>query len=200
MDVKLDSRTKWIGGGVAAAAAVGVAAWWLTRVETPPYTLVLKDGVLEVRAYGALTVATTRTKGQRQDALSRGFRVLADYIFAKSRDGEKIAMTAPVLSDADGDSWRTRFVMPARFVDIAPPEPPAGIEIETVAARRVAAIRFSGRADDRMLAEHEARLREWLEEYGLKATGPAEHAFYNAPFVPGPMRRNEVMLPVASIY
>ena len=39
------NRRAWlIGGGVAGAAAAGVAAWWLTRTETPDYSLVLKDG------------------------------------------------------------------------------------------------------------------------------------------------------------
>lgn len=200
MELNVDQRAKWIGGGIAVAAAAGAAAWWATRVETPPYTLVLKDGAVEVRAYGAMKVANTRITGPREEALSQGFRTLADYIFANSRDGEEIAMTAPVLSDADGNAWRTRFVLPQTYLDTDPPAPPADVEIETLKGRRVAAIRFAGRADDLMLAEREAALRAWLEEYGLKATGPVEYAFYNAPFVPGPFRRNEVIVPVASIY
>jgi DNA gyrase inhibitor GyrI len=200
MAIEIDKRTRWIGGGVVVAAAAGAAAWWLTRVETPPYTLVLKDGAIEVRAYGALKVAATRTAGLRQQALEQGFRTLADYIFANSRTGERVAMTAPVLSDDQDGDWRTRFILPARYDDIDPPAPPEGVTIGTVPARRVAAIRFSGRADDAMLADKETELRDWLGTYGLKATGPAEHAFYNPPIVPGPLRHNEVLLPVASIY
>jgi hypothetical protein len=200
MPIEIDKRTKWIGGGVLLGAVAGAAAWWLTRVETPAYTLVLKDGAIEVRAYGALRVAQTHTSGLRQPALEAGFRTLADYIFANSRTGERVAMTAPVLSDDQDGDWRTRFILPARYDEIDPPVPPKGVSIETVPPRRVAAIRFSGRADDAMLADREAELRDWLQTYGLKATGPAEHAFYNPPIVPGPLRHNEVLLPVASIY
>lgn len=200
MAIELDKRTQWIGGGVLLGAAAGAAAWWLTRVEQPPYTLVLKDGAIEVRAYGELKVAETHADGLRQSALEAGFRTLADYIFANSRTGERVAMTAPVLSDADGDRWRTRFVLPARYDDVEPPSPPEAVTIASLPARRVAAIRFSGRADDALLAAREAELREWLDGYGLKATGPAEYAFYNPPITPGPLRRNEVLLPVASIY
>ena len=196
------NRRAWlIGGGVAGAAVAGAAEWWLTRTETPDYSLVLKDGAIEVRAYGALPIAEAVHDGDRDAALGKGFRALADYIFAKSRGGEKIAMTAPVIADRAGEKWRTRFVLPAQYRDLEPPEP-AGDEVRTATlpARRVAAIRFSGRADDALLDAREAALRNWLGTYGLKPTGPAEYAFYNAPFVPGPLRRNEVLLPVASIY
>lgn len=196
------NRRAWlIGGGVAGAAVAGAAAWWLTRTETPDYSLVLKDGAIEVRAYGALPIAEAVHDGDRDAALGAGFRALADYIFAKSRVGEKIAMTAPVIADRAGDRWRTRFILPAQYRDLAPPAPgDDAVQTTTLPARRVAAIRFTGRADDTLLAAREAELREWLGSYGLKPTGPAEYAFYNAPFVPGPLRRNEVLLPVASVY
>jgi hypothetical protein len=196
------NRRAWlIGGGVAGAAVAGAAAWWLTRIETPDYSLVLKDGAIEVRAYGALPIAEAVHDGDRDAALGAGFRALADYLFAKSRVGEKIAMTAPVIADRAGDRWRTRFVLPARYLDLDPPSPgDAAVTTTTLAPRRVAAIRFAGRADDALLAGREGELREWLGGYGLKPTGPAEYAFYNAPFVPGPLRRNEVLLPVASLY
>lgn len=200
MAVQIDTRTRWIGGGVLVAAAAGAAAWWLTRIETPPYTLILKDRSIEVRAYGALKVASTLESGLRQPALEAGFRTLADYIFANSRTGERVSMTAPVLSDTVDDAWRTRFILPERYASEAPPAPPKDVSIETVPARRVAAIRFAGNADDALLSDREAELRTWLESYGLKPTGPAEHAFYNPPFIPGLLRRNEVIVPVASIY
>ncbi|WP_315760925.1 heme-binding protein [Sphingomonas sp. Y38-1Y] len=196
----IDRRTQIIGGGIAAAAVAGATAWWLTRTPTPDYTLVLKDGAIEVRAYGVLPIVEATAPGDRDAALGTGFRALADYIFAKSRSGERIGMTAPVLADRDGDRWRTRFVLPPRYLDMAPPEPGPDVATTTIPARRVAAIRFPGRANDALLAEKEAALREWLEGYGLRPTGDPEYAFYNAPAVPGPLRRNEVLLPVASIY
>lgn len=194
----MEQRTKWISGGVIVAAAVGGVAWWLNRPETPEYTLVQRDGAVEVRDYPALLVATTVKPGHRETALRKGFKTLADYIFAQSRTGEKIAMTAPVLSDGGGDSggWRTRFVMPSRYDRGDLPVPANDVTLETLPSRRIAAIRFNGSPDDAMLATQESQLRAWIDDNAHKAAGPVEHAFYNAPFIPGPLRHNEVLIPL----
>jgi hypothetical protein len=62
----------------------------------------------------------------------------------------------------------------------------------------MAAIRFSGNGSARDLALMEARLRDWMTGQGLMPAGEAEFAFYDAPMVPGPLRRNEVLIPVAA--
>jgi len=40
-------------------------------------------------------------------------------------------------------------------------------------------------------------LRGWMQANGLAAGGEAEHAYYNSPLMPGPLRRNEVMIAIA---
>ena len=55
-------------------------------------------------------------------------------------------------------------------------------------------VSFSGRADDRLLAAQEDRLRGWLAKIGERAESEPEYAFYNSPMIPGPLRRNEVWL------
>lgn len=88
--------------------------------------------------------------------------------------------------------------MPARYSRKTLPTPPPGVTIEEVPGRRLAAVRFAGVADDGDLAGKEAELRQWIEAQGLKAVGPAEFAFYNSPMIPGPLRRNEVLIPVSA--
>ncbi|WP_033923209.1 SOUL family heme-binding protein [Sphingomonas sp. 37zxx] len=193
----MGQRTKWIGGGLVLAAAIGGLALLRNRPETPDYTLVQRDGAIEVRDYPALLVATTVKPGLRERALNKGFQTLADYIFAQSRTGEKIAMTAPVLSDNGGSGgWRTRFVMPSRYGRADLPMPANDVTLETLPSRRIAAIRFNGAPDDAMLAKHEADLRAWIDDNAHKVAGPPEYGFYDAPFVPGPLRRNEVLIPL----
>jgi DNA gyrase inhibitor GyrI len=92
----------------------------------------------------------------------------------------------------EGAAWRTRFVMPATAEEL--PDPPEGIELVELPARRVAVVSFSGRATDRLLAEQEDRLRGWLAKRGEKSNAEPEFAFYNSPMIPGPLRRNEVWL------
>ena len=198
------------GAAVAGAALIGGALYVMQerQTEEPDFRAIRTDGDFQIRDYGAITVAETVVQRPRQAALSAGFGIIADYIFAKSRPGEKIAMTVPVVQDS-GDpmasdpplfddelegAWRTRFVMPAGRTASDLPAPPDEIELVDLPPRKVAVVSFSGRADDRMLAEAEDRLRGWLARNGEKSAAEPEYAFYNSPMIPGPLRRNEVWL------
>jgi effector-binding domain-containing protein len=184
--------------GVGLIAAAG--AFFVYReksVEKPRHQVLEEDGQFQVRDYPELLVAEAKVAGDRSFALDKGFEQLADYIFAKSRDGQKVPMTAPVfLASAGGENWATRFVMPAHLSRETLPEPDPGITITTVPARKVAAIRFGGTAEEEQLADYEAQLRHWIGAKKLKPAGEAERAFYNSPFIPGPLRRTEVLIPI----
>ena len=69
--------------------------------------------------------------------------------------------------------------------------------LEERPAQRVAVYRFSGGT----CAEHEreavAKLRAWIMSEGLQSFGEPTIAYYDAPFIPGFLRRNEAMLRVA---
>ncbi len=181
-------------------AAYGAAIWYVNDVETPDYTVSASDGAFEIRGYPALIVAEVVRSGGRKSAVNKGFGPLATYIFAKKRDGEPIAMTAPVTQATDdaGQSWTVRFVMPAEYsLDTLPNPGNAEISLVDVPAGRRAAIRFSGVATDLLIAEKEGALRAWLRGRGIEPVGPATYAYYNAPFVPGFLRRNEVLFDIA---
>jgi hypothetical protein len=187
-----------IASGIGATLAGG-AAWFYAReraVETPACETMERDGHFCVRRYPRLIVAEVRREGERTAALKSGFGLLADYIFAESRDGPAIAMTAPVLAEREGDMWRVRFVMPAKWTRATLPAPGAAVAIDEVPPRTVAAIRFAGRPDDAALAAREVELRRWLADRGLKVAETTQHAFYNSPFMPGRLRRNEVLIEV----
>ena len=198
------------GAAVAGAALIGGAFFVLQerKTEEPDYRALKTDGDFQIRDYPAITVAETVVQGPRKAALSAGFGIIADYIFAKSRPGEAIAMTVPVMQDS-GDpmasdpplfddelegAWRTRFVMPAGRSADDLPAAPESIELVDLPPRNVAVVSFSGRADDRMLADAEDRLRGWLARNGETSSAEPEYAFYNSPMIPGPLRRNEVWL------
>ena len=200
-------------GAAAVGAALISGAFYVFKerqTEEPDYRVLVTDGDYQLRDYPAMTVAETVVEGGRKASLSAGFRVLADYIFAKSRGGEKLSMTVPVMQDG-GDpmasdpplfddqlegAWRTRFVMPAgRDVDDLP-QPPDGVELVEMPARKVAVVSFTGVANDKLLSAQEDRLRGWLARRGDTSEAEPEYAFYNSPMIPGPLRRNEVWLPL----
>jgi DNA gyrase inhibitor GyrI len=197
-----------------AVAAMAMFVYVVQNVETPRYATALRDGAFEVRDYPALIVAEVRRQGGRQESLSQGFGPLARYIFAKEREGERISITAPVIqqrpepiamtapvtqSRLDGGDWAVRFIMPSRY-DLKDLPAPAGkdVRLSEIPARRVAAIRFSGRTTDAVLAQRESELRIWMAARGLKAAAPPVFAYYNDPFTPGPLRRNEVLIDLAA--
>jgi len=185
---------RW-AAGVGAVAAAGAGLYWLREraTEKPDYVAVEEEGVFALRRYPPILVARTVQPGGRDRALGQGFGVLAGYIFAEHRSGDEIPMTAPVLAErVEGRGWRVSFVMPKIYTRDTLPVPEAGTEIAMIPARRVAAIRLAGKADDAMLAEKSAELAAWIVARGLTPVGGVEHAFFNAPFIPGPMRHNEI--------
>ena len=179
-----------------AVAAMAVFVFVVQNVEQPAYESITHDGAFEVRDYPRLVVAEVRRGGPRREALSAGFGPLARYIFAKERASERISMTAPVTQSRDpaGD-WAVRFIMPASY-DLDKLPAPAGtdVRLSEVAPRRVAAIRFSGSATDELMACKEAELRAWLAARGLTPATAPVYAYYNDPFTPGFLRRNEVLV------
>lgn len=209
------ARSKWALAGTAMALLGGAAVYYISERSTvePDFALEREEGAFAVRRYPDLLTATIALTGARENVLRRGFQRLAAYIFAKDRPGEQIAMTAPVVQDQgakiamtapvfnergdEPETWRVRFVMPDGYTPASLPTPPADIAIETVSARRVAVIRFSGSGGDAVLYRKEAELRRWMEREGLQPIGGFEYAFYNSPFIPPFLRRNEVIVPIA---
>jgi len=183
--------------------------------EEPEYRLIARDGPIEVREYASMIVAEVIVEGPRRAASNQGFRPLANYIFgantpqaeiamtapvtASQRTGQEIAMTAPVTAAEGEGGWTVAFIMPAQWsMDTLPAPNDPSVTLREIPAKRVAAIRFSGFASDRAVARAEAALVEWLAAQGLAMTSEPSYAYYNAPWVPGPLRRNEVMVQIAS--
>jgi hypothetical protein len=186
--------------GALGVVLVGLIGVWLyfSNVETPKYTVVEADNAIEIRDYPPLVAAEVIRKGTREAAVRAGFSPLAGYIFAKEREGDKIAMTAPVTQSATDSEWVISFIMPSEYSLNTLPNPAENtVNLREIPGKRIAAIRFSGVADDTLLADKEAALRAWLKARNIEG-GPATFAYYNDPFTPGFLRRNEVLIDVQS--
>jgi hypothetical protein len=55
----------------------------MSDVEKPKYQATALTNEIELRSYDPMLVAMVQMSGSRKDAISEGFRVLADYIFGK---------------------------------------------------------------------------------------------------------------------
>jgi hypothetical protein len=197
-----------------AILAIGVWVYVVSNVEQPSYVLVRQDEAIEIRDYPALVVAEVTRRGDRNSAVRAGFGPLAAYIFAKNRAGDSVSMTAPVTqerqqiamtapvtqtpagTDANG-TWLVRFIMPSKYtLETLPKAAGDDVRLLQVPAARRAAIRFSGVATDALIATNETALRAWLASHGIAIVGVPTYAYYNDPFTPGPLRRNEVLFEI----
>ena len=183
------------------------------ETEIPDYAVERADDSFEIRRYDPQVYAEVTTSGTRQVAANAAFRQLAAYIFDKERpeggiamtapvvqqpNRETIAMTAPVVQSEDGaDEWTMAFSMPSKWTLATLPKPKnPNITLREEPAKTVAVVQFSGRANPALLDKNEASLRDWMAANGIAPIGPAEYAFYDPPWTPAFMRRNEVVIPV----
>jgi len=214
----------------AAALVLGGAAH---AIEEPAFEVLERDGRIELRRYAPVVVAETVVDGDLDTASSRGFRLLAGYIFGDNRPpagveaakgAQKIDMTAPVTvepapvriamtapvtvepqgaPEADalsrGTRWVVRFTMPGTYTLATLPRPnnPA-VTLRELPGARHAVVAFSGLAGEGKVREATAELLAWVAGRGLKVAGPPQLARYDPPWTLPFLRRNEVMVEVAT--
>ena len=196
------TRLAWLSSGLVVAvgaAMVLVRASSAGQYEEPSFTLVERRGAFELRDYGPRLLAEVTMGGDRDEAASAAFRLLAGYIFSDDNaEGQAIGMTIPVGQYQVEGQWRMWFAMPARYsVESLPPPTDPRIRIVERGPERLAVRSFSGRTAKSHFSEEAAHLQADLQAEGFEATGPATFAVYNGPFTPGPLRRNEVLVPVS---
>ena len=85
------------------------------NIETYPYVVTKKYDRFEIRRYEATLFTSVKlsTKGYKKSS-SKGFSILAGYIFGANERNEKIAMTTPVSMSLD-DSMTMMFMVPKKL-------------------------------------------------------------------------------------
>ena len=166
------------------------------HTQSAPYVLLQTDGEFELRDYPALTLAMTPMENGQS---SRSFRVLFQYITGANARSEKIPMTTPVLIDPATGKRTMSFVMPEALARKGVPEPKVGdkVRLSKIEAGRYVAMRFKSRGDEASQKAAIEKLQTWLREHNLVAGGEPIVAYFDPPWTPGFLRRNEVMARVA---
>ena len=127
--------------------------------ETPKYTVMRKDGDIELRQYPSYIQAEVEIEeSSYRGAIFKGFRILADYIFGSNQgnrniamtspvqvsEGQKIAMTKPVTVSGEG-TYSVAFIMPSDYVLATLPEPKnSAISFSEIKPKTMAVIGFTG--------------------------------------------------------
>lgn len=186
-------------------------------IEKPEYEVLHEVGKVEYRLYETYIVAETEVVGEDSynRASNEGFQRLFRYISGANRGESEIAMTAPVQRSRTGGTeiamtapvqrseseqgWTVAFMLPSQYsMETAPVPSDDKVSLRQLPQRLMAVIRYSGRWTERNLEKYEARLLEQIAADGVEIIGPPESAAYNAPFTPPFLRRNEIMIEVAS--
>lgn len=164
------------------------------NIETYAYTTERSYDDFEIRSYDATLFTSVKISSTNyKEASSKGFSVLAGYIFGDNDRNEKIAMTSPVAMSLE-DSTTMYFMVPKKFQKETLPQPnKSGIVFRTEPAKRVAAVAFKGWANDEKIATYKRQLTDALDKAGISYTNRYYFLGYNAPYeVFG--RKNEIIV------
>ena len=180
--------------------------------EEIAHKVVKEDGNIQIRDYESTVIAKVDVKSSREEAGGKAFMTLFNYIQGENVatqeipmtapvsqvESQKIPMTAPVSQEQQAEGvWSIAFHMPNDMALKTTPKPKnENVTITEIPARRMAAIRFSGRGTDSNVYEHEKELRAYLDKNEIAYIDEPVYAFYNSPMVPWFLRRNEVLFPL----
>jgi len=168
------------------------------NIETYPYEVNKKYDGFEIRDYEASLFTSVQLSGNAyKDASSKGFSILAGYIFGGNEKNEKIAMTSPVAMSLQ-DSMTMMFMVPKKFNKETLPQPnQSQIEFREEPAKTVAAISFGGWANDEKIEKYKQQLKSALDKEGIAYTNRFYFLGYNAPYEVF-NRKNEVIVELES--
>lgn len=193
------------------ASAVVLTGPIMSKVEKPKYIVNFTEVDIESRSYDSMIVAEVLIKNSREESISQGFRVLADYIFGNNvsaekipmtspvieQKSEKIPMTAPVKQQIKDNIWSIQFIMPAQYSMDSLPKPNNNtVKIKLIPPADYVVIKFNGKNENKNIQIHEDKLKEFIEKKDLEVKGKPIYAFFNPPWTIPILRRNEIMIEI----
>ncbi|MBL9173508.1 MAG: heme-binding protein [Verrucomicrobiales bacterium] len=173
-------------GMIVTALVAGGCQVTRAGYATAPYQVLHRSGSVEIRSYPPLRLVETSTDG---DDFMRLFR----YISKGNASETRIAMTTPVfMTDLGTTHGRMAFVLPEDLTTPPAPSEP-GVELRTTEANTVAVLRFRG-GQQGPDGEAARKLTAWMAHEGIPAEGAPVFAYFDPPWIPGFLCRNEVMI------
>ena len=169
-------------------------------IENYPFSVAKKYEDFEIRNYEAsLFTSVKLSTNDYKAASSKGFSILAGYIFGGNDKEEKISMTSPVAMSLE-DSMTVMFMVPKDLKRENLPKPnQSKIEFREEPAKVVAAITFGGWANSEKIEKYKNLLIKVLDREGISYTNRFYFLGYNPPFdFIG--RKNEVIVELEGDY
>jgi hypothetical protein len=181
-------------------------------VKEASYSVLKDNSHIQIRQYQTLVVAQTEVVADYKAASNVAFRRLFDYITGSNKKQQKIAMTAPVLQEAQaeeitmtapviqeksGQAWLMSFVLPAEYTLANAPIPlDPTIKLKAISSKKTAVLQYSGFLSEQGIADKTQELETWLKENGYKSIAPARSAGFDPPWTLPFFRRNEIHIDI----
>lgn len=184
-------------------------------VETLSYKVIEVKGDYEIRQYEPYIAMQTEVEGDFQQSVNNGFRVLADYIFGGNTISKSVAMTAPVLEQAESGSKVAMtapvieqqnpqnnkrvitFTAPKEYTLETLPKPNSDkIKFVQVPSKKYAAYSFTWYYTDDRVAKKKEYLLKLLADDGIKTLGEPMFAGYSGPGTMPFLMKNEILVEV----
>jgi len=164
------------------------------NIETYPYVVEKKYDKFEIRNYEATLFTSVKlsTKGYKSSS-SKGFSILAGYIFGDNEKNQKISMTSPVTMSLE-DSMTMMFMVPKNLKKETLPKPnQSQVEFKQEPAKTFAAVSFKGWANDKKIEKNKQQLISALDAEGVTYSNRFYFFGYNPPYQVF-NRKNEVLV------
>lgn len=187
---------------------------------TPPYEVLTSHPGYEMRRYESMVVAQTPmqieevndpkavSEVQNAGAMGTSFSTLAAYLFGENQENTAMKMTTPVILDkSDDGNDRMSFII-GEYDDVEKVPKPTGkvmdsVQVEKVEGALYAVVEFSGFATVGEMRRQREKLLDLLKKDNVELAPDAESAYkcviYNGPTTLPFRRRQELMIPVASV-
>ena len=194
-------------------------------IEEPKFEVLLTDGPFEIRKYAPYIVAETWVDGDMDEASSKGFRLIADYIFGNnqavsSASNEKIAMTAPVTIEPQSakiamtapitlepqtrapsmetaKQWLVKFIMPSQYTLATIPKPKnTAVTLREISSKHYAVLKYSGFNFQSRVQTKTQEALAWTAQRKLQVVGQPQLSRYDPPWTLPMLRRNEIMVEI----
>ena len=171
--------------------------------ETPKYQLLKSTPFYEIRKYAPQVRAKVNYQSQSLED-SRGFRLLANYIFGGNTHKETkqpmpIAMTSPVLMEKSEHETEMVFVLPSSIPYNNLPTPnDERVELKEIPEQIMASTTFSGWVNDAVVEEKaDVLLTHLADDKQIQVLDKTPIlAQYNPPWTMPMCRTNEVHIRV----
>ena len=213
-----------------ASLVLGLGLLWIKpamAIEEPKYEVMTADAQFEVRHYVPILIAETIVEGDMDAASSKGFRLIADFIFGNNQQSDsdkkaKIAMTAPVTVEPQSSkiamtapvtvepqaaessmktakTWRINFVMPSQYTLATIPKPKNNaVTLREVPSKYFIVHKYSGfNTISRVQAKTDEAV-EWAIKRSYKIIGTPQLSRYDPPWTLPMFRRNEIMIEIVA--